>query len=62
MKRFTIAQEGRTFLQFRVEAQNVFNIRGLGSYNTQIGNPNFGLITLAGNTERRMQLSARVVF
>ncbi len=62
MKRFAISKEGRVFLQFRAEAQNVFNIRGFGTYNTKIGDPGFGLITSAGNTERHMQLSARIVF
>jgi hypothetical protein len=50
------------YLQFRAEAQNVFNIRGFGPYNSQIGTANYGLITTAGNEPRQIQLSARVNF
>ena len=48
MKNFTIAREGKIYLQLRVEAQNVLNIRGLGPINTSIGGPDFGLITNFG--------------
>jgi outer membrane receptor protein involved in Fe transport len=51
-----------TFLQMRLEAENAFNIRGLGNYNTTFGDRNFGYITSAGNSPRRMQLSARIIF
>jgi hypothetical protein len=51
-----------SFLQMRLEAENVFNIRGLGNYNTTFGDRNFGYITSAGNSPRRMQLSARIIF
>ena len=50
------------YVQFRAEAQNVFNIRGLGNIQSQIGNTYYGLITTAGNTERQIQLSLRVNF
>ena len=50
------------YVQFRAEAQNVFNIRGLGNIQSQIGNTYYGLITTAGNTERLIQLSLRVNF
>ncbi len=50
------------FVQVRAEAQNLFNIRGFGPYNSQIGNANYGLITAAGNGPRQIQLSARVNF
>ena len=53
---------GSRYLQFRAEAQNVLNIRGLGPYNAQIGNVNYGLITTAGNLPRQVQVSARFVF
>jgi Carboxypeptidase regulatory-like domain len=53
---------GARYLQIRAEAQNVLNIRGLGPYNSQIGNVNYGLITTAGNLPRQVQMSARFVF
>jgi hypothetical protein len=62
MKRFLFTKDGGKYLQFRMEAINVFNIRGFGPYGTTVGNPDFGLITSAGNTERRVQMSARIVF
>lgn len=59
MKNFYI---GSRYLQIRAEAQNVLDIRGLGPYNAQIGNVNYGLITTAGNQPRQVQISARFVF
>ncbi len=53
---------GSRYLQLRAEAQNVLDIRGLGPYNAQIGNVNYGLITTAGNLPRQVQMSARFVF
>jgi Carboxypeptidase regulatory-like domain/TonB dependent receptor len=53
---------GAKYLQVRAEAQNFLDIRGLGPYNAQIGNVNYGLITTAGNLPRQVQLSARFVF
>ncbi len=61
MKRFMLPGEGH-FLQIRGEASNAFNIRGFGSYGTTVGADNFGIIQSAGNVERRMQISARLVF
>ncbi len=61
MKSFPLSGEGR-FLQFRMEAENLFNQRGLGPYNTSVGDPYFGLITKAGQTPRTIQVSARLVF
>ena len=61
MKKFRLWSEA-SFLQIRLEAENAFNQRGFGQYNTTIGTPDFGLITTAGNVERRMQVSARIVF
>jgi hypothetical protein len=60
MKRFEITEH--SYLQLRVEAQNAFNIRGLGAYNTTFGDAYFGYITSAGNTPRIMQVSGRIVF
>jgi hypothetical protein len=53
---------GANYLQIRAEAQNVFDIRGYGPVQSQIGNANYGLITTAGNLPRQVQLSARFVF
>jgi hypothetical protein len=66
MKRFNIfpGAESR-FLQFRAEANNVFNIRGMGDYISDPRDANFGLIDGARglyNTERRIQFSARIIF
>jgi hypothetical protein len=62
MKNFSIAREGKIYLQLRVEAQNVFNIRGLGNYDCTIGDPSFGLITSSGQDPRQMQISGRLFF
>jgi hypothetical protein len=62
MKNFAIAREGKIYLQLRVEAQNVLNIRGLGNYNTGIGGADFGLITNSAEDPRQMQISARFFF
>ena len=53
---------GSRYVQFRAEAQNLFNVRGFGPVQAQIGNVNYGPITTAGNTPRQIQLSARFVF
>ncbi|MBK5257411.1 MAG: hypothetical protein JJE39_15400 [Vicinamibacteria bacterium] len=53
---------GRTKLQFRAEATNVFNIVNLSNPGTNLGAPaTFGKIRSAGNM-RRIQLGARVSF
>lgn len=62
MKSFYFTTENRSYLQFRMEAGNFFNIRGFGGYNTTIGNRYFGMITGAGNAARTIQMSARIVF
>ncbi|MGH6891443.1 MAG: TonB-dependent receptor domain-containing protein, partial [Dongiaceae bacterium] len=62
MKAFYFDRDGRRYLQFRMEASNVFNIRGFGAYNTIIGTSDFGLITSPGNAERNIQMSARIIF
>ena len=62
MKNFSIAREGKIYLQLRVEAQNVLNIRGLGPINTSIGGPDFGLITNSAQDPRQMQVSGRIFF
>ncbi len=60
MKRFNFTEH--SYLQLRVEAQNLFNVRGLGGYDTTFGDAHFGYITGAGNTPRIMQVSGRIVF
>ena len=60
MKNFTFTEH--SYLQLRLEAENVFNIRGLGAYNTTFGDAYFGYITSAGNNPRRMQVSGRIFF
>ena len=60
MKNVTFG-EGR-YLQIRGEAQNAFNIRGFGPYQSSIGNVAYGLITTAGNQPRQIQVSARINF
>jgi hypothetical protein len=53
---------GRTTLQFRAEATNVFNIVNLSDPGTNLGSPaTFGKIRTAGNM-RRVQLGARLSF
>jgi hypothetical protein len=61
MKSFPLFREGQS-VQFRMEAENLFNLRGFAPYNTTYGDPNFGYITDAGHTPRRMQLSVRIFF
>lgn len=61
LKRFNFG-EGTRYFQVRMEAANIFNRRGLGRYRTNLNDNYFGLITGAGNIERRIQLSGRFVF
>jgi outer membrane receptor protein involved in Fe transport len=63
MKAFPIfSSDNSRYLQFRAEANNAFNIAGLGDYNTDLGAPGFGTITSVANTERHIQMSMRFVF
>jgi outer membrane receptor protein involved in Fe transport len=62
MKSFPIFGESR-YLQIRLEARNLFNMRGFGDYNTNPADPNtFGLITRSRYDPRIMQISGRFVF
>jgi hypothetical protein len=61
MKSFPIFGESR-YLQFRMEATNVFNMRGFGNFNTQVGSDDFGRIRGGRYQERRIQMSARFVW
>jgi len=63
MKKFALAQEGRVYLQVRAEAFNLFNRMILDGFNVSKGDARFGLITQAvPDTERRMQMSLRLVW
>jgi hypothetical protein len=60
-KTFKVA--GRTQLELRVEAFNVFDTPLYSQPNNVVGDPNFGKITGTRlNSERQVQLAARVVF
>jgi hypothetical protein len=61
MKSFPLASESK-YLQFRAEANNAFNIAGLGSYNSAIDESGFGTISGVANEERHIQMSLRLVF
>jgi hypothetical protein len=50
------------YVQFRIEANNAFNVAGLAGYNSDLGEAGFGTITGIANQERHMQGSIRVVF
>jgi hypothetical protein len=63
MKDFPLfSRDGSRYLQFRMEGLNIFNIRGFGQYNAKVGDSQFGLITAAGNHERNIQVSMRLIF
>jgi len=62
MKSFKLNSDGRRYLQFRMEGNNILNMRGYGPYNTQIGTLDFGLITSPGLPARTIQMSARILF
>lgn len=67
-KKFPLfSADGSRFLQLRLEAANVLNMRGFGNYNTNPRSPDFGLIVINNQgdlyyPERRLQMSARIVF
>jgi len=63
MKAFPLLSgDGSRYLQFRAEANNVFNIAGLANYNALLGEPGFGTITNVANQERHIQMSMKFVF
>jgi hypothetical protein len=61
-KAFYLSGDRDAYLQFRMEALNIFNIRGYGNYDSTVGSINFGYITTAGNSPRAIQMAARLVF
>ena len=63
MKKFPITES--VYLQFRAEAENVFNMRGWPNYITDPRSVDYGLMigdNGLNHTPRRMQLSLRLVF
>ena len=60
MKNFHVGGPGTS--RFRAEAQNVFDIRGLGPTIRRSAIRDYGLITTAGNEPRQVRVSARVTF
>ena len=63
MKKFPFTSEGERFFQLRLEASNMFNHPWLGDYGTNLKqDQSFGRITGVRNTERRLQVSMKIVF
>ncbi len=63
LKNFPIfSADGSRYLQFRMEALNIFNHPGYGGYDANVSDGNFGLITGTANTERHIQLALKFVF
>ena len=56
------SSDGKRYLQFRMEALNIFNHPGFGTYDANVSDGNFGLITGTANLERHMQLALKLVF
>jgi hypothetical protein len=57
--------DGTRYLQIRVDDTNFLNHPGLGGYDTNVGDNNFGTINKFGNHpngERHIQIGARLVF
>jgi len=63
MKRFPIFSDGTRYLQFRMEAQNAFNMRGYGPINIDPRAPQFfGFINQAKYDPRHIQVSLKLAF
>jgi len=63
MKKFPFTSDGDRFFQLRLEASNLFNHPWLRDYETNLKqDQTFGRITGVRNTERRLQVSAKIVF
>ena len=62
-KLFSLAsvREGMN-LEFKIEAQNVFNHPVFGTPNTLVDDPSFGTISYTSNSPRQVQLGLRVSF
>ena len=53
---------GKTRLQFRAEAFNVFNHTNLGTPERFVNTPQFGSVTMAATSARQIQFVARLLF
>jgi len=63
LKNFPLfSSDGKRYLQFRMEALNIFNHPGLGNYDAGLNDSNFGYITGTANQERHIQLALKLVF
>jgi hypothetical protein len=62
MKAFYFRSQENVYLQFRMEASNVFNYHGFGDYNVSVGSALYGFIQGVRNSPREIQMSARLVF
>ena len=63
LKNFPVfSPDGSRYLQLRLEALNVFNHPGLGSYDANLSDSTFGEITGVANTQRLLQIAAKFVF
>jgi hypothetical protein len=63
LKNFPLfSSDGTRYLQFRMEALNIFNHPGLGNYDSNLSDGNFGYITAPANSERHIQLALKLVF
>jgi hypothetical protein len=65
LKNFPVfSSDGKRYLQLRLEALNIFNHPGYGSYDSNLShyNSTFGMVTGTANTERHLQIAAKFVF
>lgn len=63
LKNFPVfSSDGGRYLQFRMEGLNIFNHPGLGGYDSNFADGNFGYITGTANQERHIQLALKFVF
>jgi hypothetical protein len=62
-KEFSLARlhEGMAF-ELRLEAENALNHPVFGTPPTDVGDPNFGIISYTSNSPRQVQLGAKVTF
>ncbi|HZN10684.1 MAG TPA: TonB-dependent receptor [Blastocatellia bacterium] len=63
MKKFLFTGDGNRYFQLRLEGSNIFNHPWLGDYQTNLKqDQTFGRIIGMRSTERRLQVSGRIVF
>jgi hypothetical protein len=61
MKNFYLGKETR-YLQFRVEAQNLFNHMNCGNPDYYLSDPTFGMINSQNGSPRQMMVAAKLYF